>query len=64
MNTIQNPGMQVDMAFYYIFGFSLILLTGITIAMILFVIKYRRSRDDEGRGREGDDDVFGDRFHD
>ena len=47
MNTIPNPGIQVDQAFYYIFGFSLLLLTGITIAMILFVIKYRKSKNPE-----------------
>jgi cytochrome c oxidase subunit 2 len=47
MNTIPNPGMQVDQAFYYLFGFSLILLTGITIAMVLFVVKYRRSKHPE-----------------
>ena len=46
--------MQVDQAFYYIFGVSLILLTGITVTMILFVIKYRRSRNPNPSDIRGD----------
>ncbi|SDP63060.1 cytochrome c oxidase subunit II [Desulforhopalus singaporensis] len=33
----------VDQAFWYIIGFSLFLLTGITVVMVYFVIRYRRS---------------------
>jgi cytochrome c oxidase subunit II len=54
MHTITNPAMQVDQAFYYIFGVSLILLTGITVTMILFVIKYRRSRNPNPSDIRGD----------
>ena len=39
-----NPVAGVDLAFWYIFGFSAVLLTGITILMIVFVVKYRRSK--------------------
>jgi len=42
-----NPVAGVNQAFYYILGFSLMLLLGITITMILFVVKYRRSKHPE-----------------
>jgi cytochrome c oxidase subunit 2 len=42
-----NPMAGVDQAFIYILGFSILLLTGITITMIVFVIKYRRSKHPE-----------------
>jgi cytochrome c oxidase subunit 2 len=42
-----NPVAGVNHAFYYILGFSLVLLLGITITMILFVVKYRRSKHPE-----------------
>lgn len=35
---------NIDNAFIYIIGISLILLTGITVTMIFFTVKYRRSR--------------------
>ena len=35
---------KVDEAFYWIGGICLVLLVGITIAMVMFVFKYRRSR--------------------
>ncbi len=35
---------SVDIAFIYILGFSLLFLTFITILMIVFVIRYRRSK--------------------
>jgi len=44
MNQIINPVEKVDAAFLYIIGISLVLLTLITITMIWFVVKYRRSR--------------------
>ena len=44
MNVTTNPAAGVDQAFLYILGFSFILLVGITITMIVFVIKYRRSK--------------------
>jgi cytochrome c oxidase subunit 2 len=39
-----NPVVGVDQAFWYIFIFSVVFLTGITLAMVYFVIRYRRSR--------------------
>lgn len=39
-----DPVLGVDRAFWYIFVVSAILLTGITVVMIYFVIKYRRSK--------------------
>ncbi|MBF0202833.1 MAG: cytochrome c oxidase subunit II [Desulfamplus sp.] len=44
MNPIINPVDKVDAAFLYIIGTSLLLLTLITIVMIWFVVKYRRSK--------------------
>jgi cytochrome c oxidase subunit 2 len=37
----------VDPVFFFIFGASLILLLGITLTMVWFVIRYRRSREPE-----------------
>lgn len=34
----------VDLAFWYILGISIVLLFGITVVMVYFVVKYRRSR--------------------
>ena len=42
-----TPVAGVNQAFYYILGFSLVLLLGITVTMILFVVKYRRSKHPE-----------------
>jgi len=39
-----NPVQGVDQAFWYILGISAVLLLGITIVMVYFVIRYRRSR--------------------
>lgn len=47
MNQAATPMAGVDQAFYYIVGISFLLLTGITITMIVFVIKYRRSKNPE-----------------
>ncbi len=45
MNPNINPTAQaVDNVLIYIFGFSLLLLLGITVATIYLVIKYRRSK--------------------
>lgn len=45
MNPLANPTAQsVDNVLIYIFGFSLLLLLGITVATIYMVIKYRRSK--------------------
>ena len=45
MNQLNNPTAQaVDNVMIYIFGFSLILLLGITVVTIYFVVKYRRSK--------------------
>lgn len=42
-----NPAHGVDLAFWYILGISLVLLFGITAVMVVFVIRYRRSRHPE-----------------
>ena len=39
-----TPVQGVDQAFWYILGISMLLLFGITVVMIYFVIRYRRSR--------------------
>ena len=44
MNGITNPVKSVDQAFLYILGISVVLLILITMTMILFVVRYRRSR--------------------
>lgn len=45
MNPLANPTAQaVDNVLIYIFGFSLLLLLGITVATIYLVVKYRRSK--------------------
>ena len=38
-----DPVRGVDLAFWYILGISVLLLIGITVVMIYFVIRYRRS---------------------
>ncbi len=47
MNNMTNTVEQVDNAFIYIIGFSFIFLFVITLVMIYFVIKYRRSKNPE-----------------
>lgn len=44
MNEIVNPAVMVDRSFYYIIGFSFVFLFAITLVMIYFVIRYRRSK--------------------
>lgn len=39
-----DPVVGIDRAFWYIFVISAVFLTGITLTMIYFVIRYRRSR--------------------
>ena len=39
-----TPVQGVDQAFWYILGVSTVLLFGITIVMVYFVVKYRRSK--------------------
>lgn len=39
-----DPVQGIDQAFWYIFAVSAILLTGITIVMVYFSIRYRRSK--------------------
>ena len=39
-----NPVQGVDQAFWYILGISIFLLFGITVVMVYFVIRYRRSK--------------------
>jgi cytochrome c oxidase subunit 2 len=43
MTEIINPVDLVDRSFYFIIGFSFIFLFAITLVMIIFVIRYRRS---------------------
>ncbi len=48
MNPLINPtALGVDKVLIYIFGSSLLLLAGITMVMIWFVIRYRRSKNPE-----------------
>jgi cytochrome c oxidase subunit II len=47
MNDFINPLEHVDRAFIYIIGFSLVLLLFITVLMVVFVFKYRRSKHPE-----------------
>ena len=44
MNDIINPVELVDRSLYLIIGFSFVFLFAITLVMIYFVIRYRRSR--------------------
>ena len=44
MNDIVNPVTLVDQSFYFIIGFSFVFLFAITLVMIYFVIRYRRSK--------------------
>lgn len=44
MPPLSDPVFQVDLAFWYITGFSFLLLFAITICMVVFVIRYRRTR--------------------
>ncbi len=39
-----TPVQGVDQALWYILGISIVLLLGITVAMVYFVVKYRRSK--------------------
>lgn len=39
-----NPVTGVDIAFWYILGLSFLILIGITVTMIFFAVKYRRSK--------------------
>ncbi len=43
MTDIINPVTLVDRSFYFIIGFSFVFLFAITLVMIIFVIRYRRS---------------------
>lgn len=44
MNNIVNPVTLVDRSFYYIIGFSFVFLFAITLVMVYFVVRYRRSK--------------------
>lgn len=44
MTDFINPVTLVDRTFYFIIGFSFVFLSVITLVMIYFVIRYRRSR--------------------
>ena len=47
MNGITDTVQQIDAAFLYILGTSLILLIFVTVLMVYFSIRYRRSRNPE-----------------
>ena len=47
MNGITDTVQQIDAAFLYILGIALILLVFVTVLMIYFSIRYRRSRNPE-----------------
>lgn len=47
MYGLTDPAQQVDIAFWYILGISLVLLIGITVTMIVFVVKYERHKHPE-----------------
>lgn len=47
MYGLTDPAQQVDIAFWYILGISLVLLIGITVTMIVFVVKYDRRKHPE-----------------
>jgi len=44
MSDMVNPAVLVDRSFYFIIGFSFVFLFAVTLVMIWFVIRYRRSR--------------------
>lgn len=48
-----NPVIGIDQAFWYILGFSIVLLVGITMVMIIFAIIYRRSKNPESADIRG-----------
>ncbi len=50
---VSNFAKEVDSAFYWIGGICVALLVGITITMVLFVVKYRRSRNPKAEPIEG-----------
>ncbi len=39
-----NPVKGIDIAFWYILGLSILILIAITAAMVIFAVKYRRSK--------------------
>lgn len=44
VENFMTPVEGVDQAFWYILGISIVLLFGITVVMVYFVVKYRRSK--------------------
>jgi cytochrome c oxidase subunit II len=44
MEMFMTPVQGVDLTFWYILGISIVLLFGITVVMVWFAIKYRRSK--------------------
>ena len=44
MNSVSDVAQEVNRAFYVLGGISLVMIVGVTIAMILFVVKYNRKR--------------------
>lgn len=44
MNEVYNYVQGVDNAFYFILGIDILFLVGLTITMLFFVVKYRRSK--------------------
>ncbi len=52
-NKASNFVSQVDTAFVFIFGISLIFLLGITVVAVYFIIKYRKSKNPKATQIEG-----------
>jgi len=52
-NNASNFVEQVDSAFLYIFGISILFLIGITIFMVYYIIRYRKSKNPEATHIEG-----------
>ncbi len=50
---VLNPVQQIDQAFFYILGVSVVLLLLITGTMIYFVIRYRRDKHPEAANIRG-----------
>ncbi|MFT3740471.1 MAG: cytochrome c oxidase subunit II transmembrane domain-containing protein [Breznakibacter sp.] len=53
MAETQNFVSHVDAAFAFILGVSLFFLVGITVVMVYFVVRYRKSRNPEATHIEG-----------
>ncbi len=53
VSNVSDVAAKVDEAFYWIGGICIVLLAGITLTMVLFVIKYRHKRHPKAKQIEG-----------